>query len=138
GDSGQITRATIDTPATHFGGEFGLPLTLGRVETLSDGIGGVDRITTGDGSNVIFGGAAGDAIIAGNGTNLVFGDGGFIDWSSDGSVIDHAVSTNPAIGGNDTIMLGNGANPVTGGADDATVTAGTGSIVILGPSGTVH
>ena len=83
GDSGRITRAAIDTHP--FGG---LPLTLGRVETLVDGIGDADKITTGDGSNVIFGGAGGDTILAGihvapdgtitpgTGTNLVFGDGG--------------------------------------------------------------
>ena len=56
-------------------------------------------VPTGDGSNVILGGAAGDTIYAGvhvladgtytlgHGTNLVFGDGGELVWSPDGTFI---------------------------------------------------
>src|SRR5205823_861579 len=109
-------------------------------------------------SNVVPGGAAGDAIYAGvhdvhadgtytagTGTNLVFGDGGAIQWSSDGSYIDSAVSTftdlalvDPAFGGVDTIKLGNGANLVVGGAAGDAITAGTGTSVIIGDNGEIH
>src|SRR5207247_914832 len=46
GDSGRITAALLQTVATRFGGAAGLPITLARVETLANGIGGKDTITT--------------------------------------------------------------------------------------------
>ena len=45
GDSGRITAATADSP--RFGG---LPITLGRVETIDDATGGNDVITLGAGT----------------------------------------------------------------------------------------
>src|SRR5205823_1582204 len=84
GDSGRITAATTDAP--RFGG---LALTLGRVETIADGVGGSDVIATGDGNNVVLGGTGADAVTIGAGTNLVFGDDGFIDWvAADGDPTD--------------------------------------------------
>src|SRR5581483_10774834 len=120
----------------HFGE---LPLTLGRVETIDDAIGGADLIATGDGSNVILGGAAGDAIATGDGTNLVLGDGGAIDWAADGDPtdIDVATSTSPAIGGADEIALGNGYNLVVGGADGDAIAGGDGFAVVLGDAGEI-
>src|SRR5207247_10160498 len=109
GDSGRITRAPLDDH--RFGA---LPLTLGTVETIDDGIGDADTILTGSGSNVVLGGAAGDRITLGDGTNLVFGDGGRIDWATDGdaSDIDSAVSTSEGIGAADASLLGNGSHVV--------------------------
>src|SRR5207249_3445934 len=75
GDNGQITSAVSN--ANRYGG---LPLTLGRVETTADGIGGADLISTGDGNTVVLGGTGADTIHLGSGTNLVFGDDGVIDW----------------------------------------------------------
>ncbi|MDX6411745.1 MAG: hypothetical protein QOE91_1261, partial [Gaiellaceae bacterium] len=126
GDSGKITRAAADTH--RFGG---LPITLGRIETTDDAIGGTDTILTGDGSNVVFGGAVNDAITLGNGTNLVFGDAGYIDWAPDGG-IHSAVSTSWTIGGDDRIVLGNGSNLVVGGAGSDNISGGNGFNVILG------
>ena len=134
GDSGRITRAASDT--NRFGG---LPITLGRVETIDDSIGATDTIATSDGSNVILGGAGADQITTGDGTNLVFGDNGFIDWAADGDPtnIDTAASTSPAVGGADTITLGNGNNLVIGGAYGDTISGGSGFNVILGDSGEI-
>ena len=122
--------ATADT--NRFGG---LPLTLGRVETTADGVGGADHISTGDGSDVVLGGTGADSIALGSGTNLVFGDDGFIDWvvnDGDPSDIDLAASTTPADGGNDTITIGTGNNLIVGGAGADTISGGSTSNVILG------
>src|SRR5947209_8120880 len=143
GDSGIITGITAALGAAN---QFGhLPLTLGRIETLSDNTGGNDTITVGGtGTNVILGGAANDTITAGDGTNLVFGDGGAIQFDATGSFIDYAISTftdgsvtNPAIGGDDGIVLGNGSNLVVGGAGEDTITTGTGTNIALGDNGSI-
>lgn len=51
---------------------------LHLVESIDEARGGVDHITTGAGSDFVFGGAQGDVIAAGAGANVVFGDHGRI------------------------------------------------------------
>ncbi|MDA1273124.1 MAG: hypothetical protein O2960_03590, partial [Verrucomicrobia bacterium] len=75
GDSGLITAATED--GNRYAGQS---MTLGRVETVAFGIGGVDTITTGAGNDFVLGGHEGDTIHAGNGNNIVLGDDGVVDY----------------------------------------------------------
>ncbi len=138
GDSGRIVAAVLDAP--RFGGATGLPITLGRVETIAPGVGGRDTITGGSTANVILGGAAGDTITAPGGTNLILGDEGFIDWviaDGDPSDIDLVSTTNPEIGGDDTIVTGTGSTIAIGGFGNDLIIGGTGANLILGDSGRI-
>ncbi|MCH8993134.1 MAG: hypothetical protein IIA44_15450 [Acidobacteria bacterium] len=104
-------------------------------------IGGRDIITTGLGSDLIFGGIDNDSITANrnedtgffdDGDNIVFGDNGFIDYillDGDHSDIDRIWSTAPNHGGSDDITTGEGDDIVIGGEDGEIVDGGfTGSI----------
>ena len=94
GDSGKISSAEADDP--RWGGVGGQPLTLGRVETIAPDVGGVDKITTGAGQDILLGGYMGDPIEAGEGDNIVLGDNGFVDYviiDSDPNDIDRIWST---------------------------------------------
>ncbi|NMM32680.1 MAG: calcium-binding protein, partial [Phycicoccus sp.] len=132
GDNGQITAAATD------GTQWGVPITLGRVETLDAHLGGVDTITSGTGNDIVLGGALGDTITAGHGLNLVFGDHGFIDWviqDADPSDIDRIWSTDPGVGGVDVITTGSGDDLIIGGGYGDTIFASDGRNVVLGDNG---
>ncbi len=141
GDSGRILIAT--------GTAAGAGLSLSLVETTGAAWGGNDRITTGELSDLIVGGAGADAIQAGDGTNLVFGDGGRFDFAGilrdntgpgdddDPSDLDRAESVSPGIGGDDVITTGWGDDLVIGGAGADVIRAGEGANVLLGDSGDV-
>ena len=78
GDSGIITAA--DEDGLQFGNQ---PLTVGRIETITFGDGGVDIINTGemtDGNDIVLGGHLGDTINVNEGNNIVLGDDGAIDY----------------------------------------------------------
>ncbi|KAA3631224.1 MAG: calcium-binding protein, partial [Proteobacteria bacterium] len=92
------------------------------------GTGGVDRIVTGNGNDVVHGGAAGDNIDAGNGLNVVFGDGG--DYTPG-----LAVNTNFGTGGVDDITTGGGNDIVIGGAGGDRIRTGGGSDAVYGDNG---
>ena len=65
---------------------------------------GTNRITDGNGSNVIVGGAGNDTITAGNGSSIIYGGAG-----------------------NDTINVGNGSSVIMAGAGSDTINSGGGS-----------
>ncbi|MEW6158482.1 MAG: hypothetical protein AB1813_13700, partial [Verrucomicrobiota bacterium] len=127
GDSGQIDY-TRSTGAVQ------------KVETIAASFGGPDGISTGDGNDVIFGGAADDTIDAGTGQNVVLGDSGFVDnFTADGNTtdIDRIESVDTAIGGSDWIATGDGDDLVIGGAGGDTINAGTGENLVIGDSGRI-
>ncbi|WP_353083073.1 calcium-binding protein [Tessaracoccus lapidicaptus] len=111
----------------------------------------MDTVTSGAGNDIVLGGAAGDDLRVGDGINYVFGDHGFIDWtaadagrtytdSSAGDDIDPADfdrvwSTDPAVGGDDTIISGIGDDLVIGGPGADTITVSDGFNVVLGDNG---
>src|SRR5438270_720887 len=147
GDNGRILSPHSNTHP------FGtLRLTLDKIFTVSDDIGGADTIKTspvGSSSNIVLGGAKGDTIWAsasvsgktvtrGTGTNLVVGDGGEIGWVASDHTIARAFSTSTTIGGADTIYLGNGSNLVVGGAFGDTIDGGNGFNVIAGDNADIE
>ena len=78
GDSGMITAANDNT--SRFGNQ---PITIGRIETIEFGDGGIDTIRTGatsDGNDIVLGGHEGDFINVYEGDNIVLGDDGAIDY----------------------------------------------------------
>ena len=104
-----------------------------RALTTAPEIGGDDRISAGNGDNVVIGGAGADTVTLRDGNNVVLGDGGQADFTN--GVITEIVSVAAAIGGNDTITLGRGRNVAIGGAGSDSITAGDGPDVIIGDAG---
>src|SRR5207302_1023353 len=126
GDNGRITSAVSNL--SRWGS---LPITLGRIETTDSTIGAGDTILTGIGDDIVLGGAGGDVITANvgetslrpDGRDLVFGDHGFFDWTAadpgrgvpavpgddtNPADLDRVWSTDPSLGGADTITTGLG------------------------------
>ncbi|MDT8419498.1 MAG: calcium-binding protein, partial [Desulfuromonadales bacterium] len=129
------------------------PMTIGRIETTAFGIGGVDVITTGTGSDIVLGGHdegtttvggttySGDTINVGSGHNIVLGDDGTIvyDDDSDPSDIDEIVSTSTtAAGGADSITSLGGQDIIIGGRFGDTINAGDGDNLVIGDSGRIR
>jgi Ca2+-binding RTX toxin-like protein len=145
GDNGSIVSSALHTHP--FGGAGGLPITLGTIETTAPGVGNCtttaerpycDSISTGDSSNVVFGGPGADRITTGSGTNIVFGDDGRIDWRvGDPTLIETIQTTDPGDGGDDTITVGDGSVVVVGGAGNDRISGGSQSNVMLGDDGTI-
>jgi hypothetical protein len=159
GDNARITTAITDAPL--FGN---LPITLGLVTTYEPGIGGSDDITTGLGEDIIFGGFLDDIIVANDGEdydrdnealprdvdNIVLGDNGFIDFvtqehvpldpvgNADPIDIDRISTTDPNLGGLDTITTGAGNDFILGGTDDDTIRAGAGNDLVFGDHGLIE
>jgi Ca2+-binding RTX toxin-like protein len=105
------------------------------VTTDTDGsTGGNDNVTAGDGHNVVLGGVGADGVTSGTGNDLVLGDNGRALLTSAG-VITLFETSDPAIGGGDTIAAGEGRNIVSGGFGGDTVSTLGGDDLIIGDNG---
>ena len=104
------------------------------IQTTAPGVGGVDRITSGAGTNTILGGPDGDIINAGSlGDNVVLGDNGEAFWVN--GILDLIRSTNEDDGGIDVITAGSGADKIIGGQGADEIIAGAGDNFVIGDSG---
>ena len=148
GDSGIITAANEDAP--NFSDQ---PITIGRIETIEFGDGGIDTINTGsisDGNDIVLGGHLGDTINVGEGDNIVLGDDGAIDYvreerdgdvpgaDADASDIDLILSLSTTDGGGaDDIDSGSGDDIIIGGRFGDIIDAGDGDNLVFGDSGEI-
>ena len=149
GDSGEIlSAATVNGTPNLAQPLDGHLITLGQVGTTDPLFGGNDRITTGLGRDMIFGGPGSDQIVANNGetaatpdgSDIVFGDQGYLDYvSSDRDQTDidviaagDLVPFAPGINGGNDIATG-AVDLGTGGGD--VVTTGSGGDIIVGGVG---
>jgi len=120
-------------------------------ETLTE-FGGVDDIDTGVGSDIVFGGAAGDFIDVnigetsslGDGNNVVFGDYGFLNFIVDAYPgdpspysLDRVWSDFEGYGGNDSITTGVRNDFIFGGIGGDTIEAGAGNNIVFGDHGRI-
>ena len=126
-DHGQITQADLiedlgtDQPS--------------QVATINPSIGGNDTVTTGDGDDLILGGAGAEVSLdAGDGNNIVLGDNGSIDLSTTG-LPTNVETSDPSDGGADVIATGTGNDLVLGGAAGDIINAGDGDNVVIGDHG---
>src|SRR5439155_12357319 len=85
GDNGAVYASAQAGP--RFGA---LPITLGLATTIESTTGGSDRITTGVGADIVFGGIDADTIVANSGetaarpdgNNIVFGHNRYVDFAA--------------------------------------------------------
>ncbi|MEP6565327.1 MAG: hypothetical protein ABJB10_09315, partial [Mesorhizobium sp.] len=100
--------------------------------------GGADTITTGDGDNIVSGGAFGDIITTGNGSDVILGDNArfeFIIASAAGlrvANLQRGFTINPLDGGNDLINSGGANDIVIGGTGDDEIHGGAGNDRLFG------
>jgi Ca2+-binding RTX toxin-like protein len=121
GDSGTIT-VTYATDAVQ----------LVSATQTSDGD---DTITATTGRDRVIAGGGADSVSLGDGDNLVIGDSGTLDDLTTGMVL---VTTDPLVGGNDTVTTGTGRDLVILGAGADEGSLGAGDNIALGDSGTIN
>jgi len=92
---------------------------LTEIRTTDPTFGGDDVIVAGDGPNIVLGGSGADLIDAGTdgARDVVVDDNGeaLFDIVNDMSVLREIASTDPAIGGDDEIVVGDGDDVVIAG-----------------------
>src|SRR5204863_60536 len=110
---------------------------LDLIVSTEPGQGGIDTIATGGGADTIVGGAQGDVINGGTGANLVLGDAALLDYGQGTGALWLAQTTDPGVGGDDTISLGTGNGIVLGGTGRDTMTIAGGTNIVLGDDGYV-
>jgi Ca2+-binding RTX toxin-like protein len=111
-------------------------LTEARTTDLVNGTGGDDTIVAGDGINVVLAGVGADTVSAGTGADIVIGDNGYVNWDT-AALITQFGSSEPELGGNDAINVGDGANIVVGGFGADTILTGADADIVLGDDGQV-
>ncbi|MFO7963509.1 MAG: Calx-beta domain-containing protein [Desulfobacterales bacterium] len=158
GDNGSLDYTRADRDPMEAGADLD-PSDLDLVLSIDESIGGNDEITTGDGSDLVIGGAGSDTITVNHGNNLVLGDSGQITAaSSTGPQLDglpltigEILTTADGIGGTDYITSGSGNDILVGGTNDIddsestedvderveVITAGDGNNIMLGDSGRI-
>ena len=139
GDAGD----TIDTAAGanivvgyHGHATFDANGQLKTIYSIDTTTGGDDTIHTGQGNDLVLGGAASDTITADGGNNVVVGDNAQVTFNAAGQIVD-VTTTDTTTGGDDTIHTGQGNDLVLGGAASDTITADDGNNVVVGDNGNV-
>jgi Ca2+-binding RTX toxin-like protein len=116
--------------------------------TTVPGTGGNDQILTGDGDDVVLGGAGTDYIntdLTGapvgsdTGDDIMVGDNGLamFDTSSGESVLTNIETTDSAYGSDDFIFGDGGSDVILGGKGNDTLIAGAGNDTVLGDNGEI-
>jgi Ca2+-binding RTX toxin-like protein len=112
-----------------------------RAETVvRTGGGGNDTLTGGSGADDFLGGAGNDTILTGEGANVALGDDGILLYSS-GRAIDIASTDtgegSEAVGGDDRLTGGTGADILVGGIGNDVIDALGGDDLLVGDSARV-
>ena len=109
-----------------------------KVETTNVTLGGNDSIEGGRGDDSLFGGLANDTVNGGEGRDIVLGDHGYVDLivnDGDNSSVDVVRSTNPQMGGNDSLGGGSGKDILFGGTANDFISGGSETDIALGDHG---
>jgi Ca2+-binding RTX toxin-like protein len=105
------------------------------IETTDPGIGGSDTIEGNAGEDIIFGGADSDDIWGNDANDIILGDNGKVIMPD--AVIDYIQTTDPGVGGDDTIEGNSGDDIIFGGAESDDIWGNTGEDIILGDNGNI-
>ncbi len=110
-----------------------------RIETTGPSNGGNDNIAGNEGNDTILGGAGNDSITGDAGNDIILGDNGLLNFvvDSDATTLDLVTTTDPTLGGQDTIQGGDGNDLILGGADNDTIQGGLGNDTLLGDNGQI-
>ncbi|MCA9242256.1 MAG: calcium-binding protein, partial [Planctomycetales bacterium] len=119
-----------DNAVAHFDNVDGAAV-LRFVDTTSVDIGAGDFLFGDAGNDIILGGAGGDWISGGVGGDLLFGDAAEVNLNTSEQLLD-ATTTDPTIGGADSLQGGAGDDTAVGGTGNDTLTGGTGHDILLG------
>ncbi len=126
----------------------GIKIHQARTLVTEENAGGNNNITTGDGDNVILGGAGNNTITTGNGNSVVLGHTGAVDldrlatpnlFGRAPDVIGRYLGLDGSqlSGTTVTITVGNGNNVVMGGKGNNTIITGSGNNAVFGAAGSV-
>ena len=107
-----------------------------RALSIDSGTGGGDTISGGDGNDVIIGGTGADRINGGAGRDIAVGDSGLVAFTTSG-LVNSVATTNPGVGGDDTIFGDGGDDVVIGGIGNDFLSGGTGNDAIEGDNGSL-
>jgi len=103
-----------------------------KVETASPAVGGADTIRARGGDDLVLGGADGDFIYGGEGRDVLLGDNGFVTYAA--GKPGFISSSDPTLGGNDSIEGNGGEDIVIGGTGADTLSGDTGTADSSGPT----
>ncbi|MDD2605547.1 MAG: calcium-binding protein, partial [Desulfobacteraceae bacterium] len=107
------------------------------IETLDTANGGSDTISGGTGNDVAFGGIGTDSVSGDAGNDILFGDHGVVKRADGSATAQHVYTRDPDDGGADAVHGGEGNNILIGGPAGDTITAASGSDIVIGDSGHV-
>ena len=103
-------------------------------------MGGDDTIDGGGDDDLLLGGFGADSITGGPGSDIAFGDNGFLEFvptlvGPGLETLQLAATTDPTLGGPDTIALDGGDDLAFGGTGADVITGGADSDILLGDHG---
>ncbi len=127
-----IRSAYLGTPAGYLGS-----YKISTLRSLDPSQGASNKIETGNGANVIFGGRGYDSITAGDGRNIVIGDNGLVRFDASGGATEVRVLY-AQIDGDDQISVGLGDNVLLGAGGTNTISAGNGHNIVFANDGLVE
>ncbi len=110
--------------------------TLALLTSVSPNLGGNDRIVTANGFSIVLAGLGDDNVLTGVSNDVLIGDNGFVMLNSAGQLV-NVESTQPNLGGNDTLASGAGNDVLIGGFGGDTMLGGIGNDAMLGDGGRV-
>jgi Ca2+-binding RTX toxin-like protein len=96
--------------------------------------GGNDTIAVGEGDNFVLAGVGNDAVISGSGEDVVLGDNGTVIFDPSGDLT-FVTSTDPLLGGSDSISTGDGNDLMIGGAMGDILLSDGGNDIVFGDFG---
>jgi len=113
---------------------------LARGTDTTAATGGPDDIASGAGNDIVIAGIGGDTVNTGAGDDIILADIGVVDMSatdSDPTTVDLVYTTEPSLGGDDTVMGDDGDDIIIGGTGEDILHGDAGSDAITGDGGMV-
>ncbi len=135
-----MPNVVVKNGYVYFSSPDGWIAKLAKVGSSDPGAGGNDKITLGNGNDVVVAGTGYDKITGGDGNKIVLADDGEITWVA--GLLTRIISQDPGVSQNstsgNTITLGNGNDVVFGGSGRNTITLGNGNDVVAGALGDLN